>query len=471
MARKVDIAIIGAGTAGLSAYKEASKHTRNIVVIDGGQLGTTCARTGCMPSKVLIQTAELYHSRHHFQELGIDGADGLSVDIPRVLSYVRGLRDYFTSGVIKSTEAIGDDLIRANARFIGPNTLEAGSQTIEADNIIIAAGSHTVVPPPWHSFEDKLLKSENFFEQSDLQGPVGVIGAGVIGLELGQALARLGLDPVVYHAGDNIGGLTDPEVNQSAIDILQQEMPIHINERANVTYNQQQDDFTVQISNGQQRVNQLLAATGRAPNLKGLNVEAADIPLDDKGVPVYDETTMRINGTSVFIGGDIDSGRALLHEAADEGRIAGFNACRDQDNCFHRRLPNRIIFTQPNIAVVGQTYAELKNGPIVSGSVSFADQGRARIKKENHGLLKVYADKRSGQLLGSEMIAPQGEHLAHLLAWAIQNRMSVFQVLQLPYYHPTVEEGMRTALRDLAQKVEQQAGPLDLAMCDSDAPL
>jgi len=177
---------------------------------------------------------------------------------------------------------------------------------------------------------------------------------------------------------------------------------------------------------------------------------------------------MQIENYPLFIAGDVNKKRALLHEAADEGRIAAYNALHPIQ-CFKRRTPLRIIFTEPNIVIVGKGYKELDSDDFVTGEVDFSDQGRAKIMHHNQGLLRIYGSKKDGTLLGAEMIAPDGEHLGHLLAWSIEQQLTVFDLLKMPFYHPVLEEGMRTALRDLSKKITGKPRKFDLTMCDSGA--
>lgn len=468
MPKKITIAIIGAGTAGLSAFKEASKYTDDIVIIDQGPLGTTCARVGCMPSKALIHTANVFFERKLFTNIGIQGAKQLKVDLPKVMSHVRNLRDRFTNGVVDYTQSLGEKLIQAPAKFLDANTLQVGEQKITANSIIIATGSRTIMPGAWQAYGNQIFTSETIFEQTDFAKTMAVIGGGIVGLELGQALARLDVELSLYHAGEYIGGITDPNVNAIAINILQNEFPLQTNQR--VSLNKiHQGGFEVDCGSQTKRFAQVLAAMGRAPNLEILNLPALPIQLDADGIPHFNHTTMQIEKLPIFIAGDVNKMRPLLHEAADEGRIAGFNAAQAKSQCFKRRVPIRIVFTQPNIIGVGKSFRELTDGDIAIGEVDYSDQGRARIMNHNQGILRVYGDKKSGELLGAEGIAPDGEHLAHLLAWAIQKRMTVFEILQMPFYHPVIEEGMRTALRDLAGKVQATSKSFELAMCDSEA--
>ena len=158
---------------------------------------------------------------------------------------------------------------------------------------------------------------------------------------------------------------------------------------------------------------------------------------------------MQCGSAPIFIAGDAGDDLPLLHEAADEGRIAGENAARFPDvRPAARRTPLAVVFSDPQLAVVGARYADLAPGTFVTGEVSFEDQGRSRVMLRNTGLLHVYIDIARGRLVGAEMIGPDAEHIGHLLAWSIQAEFTVEQALAMPFYHPVVEEGLRTALRD-----------------------
>jgi dihydrolipoamide dehydrogenase len=170
---------------------------------------------------------------------------------------------------------------------------------------------------------------------------------------------------------------------------------------------------------------------------------------------VFDRQTLQCGDSPIFIAGDANIDVPLLHEAADEGRIAGQNAARFPDvRPGLRRAGLAVVFSDPQLAVIGTRYADLAPGSAVIGEVSFEDQGRSRVMLRNRGLLHVYAEVRSGRFLGAEMIAPDAEHLGHLLAWALQSGHTIARMLEMPFYHPVVEEGLRTALRDAQAKLE-----------------
>jgi dihydrolipoamide dehydrogenase len=173
---------------------------------------------------------------------------------------------------------------------------------------------------------------------------------------------------------------------------------------------------------------------------------------------------MRIGHTAVLLAGDANGDRPLLHEASDEGHIAGLNATSSKPINLSRRTPLAVVFSDPEIAVVGRRFSELDLDQSLVGEADFGSQGRARIMQENRGLLRIYAARQDGRLLGAEMAAPAAEHIAHLLALAIGQNLSVHDLLRMPFYHPTLEEGVRTGLRQIARDLPP-CSVSDLAGC------
>jgi dihydrolipoamide dehydrogenase len=463
-----DVAIIGAGTAGLAALREVRKHTDNFVIVNDGAYGTTCARVGCMPSKALIEASRTYHRRNAFDEFGIRGAEHLHVDVPAVLARVRRLRDEFVSSVLRATDDIGARNIPGRAVLVAPDRLEVNGRFIEARRIIIAAGSSPVVPKPWRALGDRLITTDELFEQRELPRRIAVVGLGYVGVEIAQALSRLGIDVTAVDAAETIAGLSDPDVIDTAAAALGAEFTVRRGIQAQLERTRQgvrvhggEDDDPFDVT-----VDMVLAAVGRRPNLERLGLDALGVELDDKGMPPFDPNTMQIADLPLFIAGDVNAYRPLLHEAADEGHIAGRNAMASSPAHYQRRTPLSVVFTDPEIAVVGASFAELKDRDFVAADMNLERQGRARIAASSKGLLRLYADRPSGCLLGAELCATEAAHLGHLLALAIQQQMSVQELLRLPYYHPTIEEGLRSALRALAREIPGDINESDLARCD-----
>lgn len=459
---RVDVAIVGAGTAGLAALREVRKRTENIVLINAGPYGTTCARVGCMPSKALIAAANAFHTRTKLDEFGIRGGDALAADIPAVLHRVRVLRDHFVSGVLRATQVLGARNIAAHARLDGPNRLIAGERIFEAGQIILAPGSSPIVPGPWREFGDRIITSDTLFEQQDLPRRIGVIGLGAIGVEIAQALARLGIEVHGFDGAARVAGISDAKVAQVAQDLLAQEFAIHLG--AQVELAQAGDGISIGWDGGKVVVGKVIAAVGRRPNIADLGLETLGVPLDDRGMPDVDPTTMRIGDTPVFLAGDADGHRPLLHEGADDGHIAGLNAISEEPVHLARRTPLGVVFSDPQIASVGQRLDECDPADVVVGEVSFDKQARARTMQENRGLIRLHAARADGRLIGAEMVVPAAEHMAHLLALAIGQKLTVHDLLRMPLYHPTHEEGLRSALRTLARQLPP-CSRSDLAGC------
>jgi len=459
----LDTIIIGAGTAGLAALREVRKHTKRYVIVNDGPWGTTCARVGCMPSKTLIEAANAFHRRHVFDELGLRGAAGLTADIPAVLKRVRALRDEFVAGALDATNDLGRARVSGHATLLGPSAVDVDGRRYDTRSIIIATGSRPSVPEEWLAFGDRMLTTDTLFEQPTLGPRVAVIGMGPIGVELSQALARLGLEVAAFSTSDSLAGLADSQLNAEMAALLKAEMVLHIGAPAQL----REVPGGIEVSSGPNRVvvDQVIAAMGRVPNIQYLGLETLGVPLDKRGMPKVDPQTQQIGDLPVFLAGDANAHTPLLHEAADDGHIAGMNALvADTPTRFKRRTPLGIVFCDPTIARVGQRLADMDRAQTVTGTVSYSNQGRARTALRNQGRLYVYADKATGRLQGAEMCAPDGEHMAHLLALAVQQKLTVHDLLGMPFYHPTLEEGLRTALRDAARQLPQGRDS-DLATC------
>jgi len=465
MLDKVDVAIIGAGTAGLAALREVQRRSDDVVLINKPPYGTTCARVGCMPSKALIASANAFHARTMLETFGIAGADQLSADIPAVMTRVRELRDYFVQGVLKSIKDLGDRNIQGQARLDGPNRVVVDGHQIEARQIILAPGSSPIVPKPWQKFSDHILTTDSLFEARDLPARMGVIGLGAIGVEMAQALSRLGIEVHAFDGSDHMAGISDDKVAETLRQSLSQEFAIHVGVEVDLA----EADGGVKITWGEESVvvDKVLVAVGRRPNVQDLGLNSLGVALDDKGMPEVDPNTMRIGDTPVLFAGDANGIRPILHEGADEGHIAGLNATSDEPVPMDRRTPLTVTFCTPQVASVGKRAGELDLEDCLVGEFNFSAQGRARIMQENYGLLRIYATRDEGRLLGAEMAVPAAEHTAHLLALAVKQGLTVYDLLGMPFYHPTLEEGLRTALRKIARQLPP-CGISDLAGC---APL
>jgi dihydrolipoamide dehydrogenase len=459
----VDVAVIGAGTAGLNARRAAEKAGAHAVVIDAGPLGTTCARVGCMPSKLLIAAAEAAQAIREAPRFGVHAGEPRVV-ADEVLGRVRRERDRFAGFVVEESRALERRglLLPGRARFVEPQALmvDDSLRVKVRRGVVVAVGSTPKVPPPLARLESpRVITSDEVFELEAIPERLLVVGAGPIGVELGQAMARLGAEVTLLGADGKLAGLRDPAVLASAKTALARELRLHTRSRLEAA-EAHADGVSVRYSGDDGEVVEgtwplVLTATGRKPRTAGLELERAGVTLDDLGRPLeLDASTLQVGDTPVFLAGDVSGLRPLLHEAIDEGQIAGRNAASwPEARPGERRTPLAIVFTDPQAAAVGRRFDAVDLSACAVGQVDFADQGRARVIGKPHGLLRVYGARATGALLGAELVAPAGEHLAHLLAWAIQSELTVEQALRLPFYHPVIEEGLRTALQDLRRQL------------------
>jgi len=465
-ARKVDIAIIGAGSAGMRAYRESSKYTDSIVIIEDGDYGTTCASVGCMPSKLLIAAAEVAHFGDHAKAFGVNYSDR-HIDGQAVMQRVKDERDRFVGFVIEDVQNWPEQQrIKGFARFVSDNRIQINDDSeIEAKRIIIATGSRPNIIPPLKDFGDRLIINDDIFQWDDLPESVAVFGAGVIGLELGQALHRLGVRVSLFGRDNLVGPLTDPAVLDHSVRIFSEEFSFHPHAevtRRVITETGVAIDYLDQGVTRTEYFDYVLAATGRMPNMDNIGLENTSLTLNEKGIPEFDLHTGQIEESHIFIAGDVNNVSPLLHEASDEGAIAGYNAANYPNiRRFKKSSSIGVVFSDPQIMMVGQTYRELKDASIdfEVGELDWQGQGRSRVMLLNKGLLRVYGENNTGRFLGAEMIGPRAEHIAHLLAWAHQSNLTVAEILGRPFYHPVFEEGVRTALRVLNHKLKMGDKP------------
>jgi dihydrolipoamide dehydrogenase len=471
--RQVDVAIIGAGTAGMAAYKAARSFAQSVLLIESGPYGTTCARVGCMPSKLLIAAAEAAHQARHAEPFGIHVQD-VTVDGAAVMARVQREPDRFVGFVLASVEAIPPgDRMTAQVGFLDATTLvtEQG-QSIRARRIVIATGNVPVLPPLLKGLSTRLLTNQNIFDLPTLPKSLAVFGFGVLGMELGQAMSRLGVHVKMFGARGGIAGIRDPAIRDCANQAFNQEFYLDAAaEVKSVDESAAGVDVHYLHRDGTWHTEQFdyaLAATGRAPDVEGHQLENTGLQLNERGVLLFDRFTLQCGNSSIFIAGDASNDVPLLHEAADQGRIAGENAGRYPDvRSGLRRTPLAIVFTDPQVTSVGLNLEQLNQyfeRRFVVGLVSFEDQGRSRVMLRNKGILKVYAERGSGLLLGAEMFGPAAEHIGHLLAWAAQKRMTASEMLEMPFYHPVIDEGLRTALQDLNHQLHIGPGAIDHCM-------
>lgn len=363
---QADIVVIGGGTAGMGAFRNARLHSDNVYLIENNVFGTTCARVGCMPSKLLIAAAEARHHALHTDPFGVHlDKDSIVVNGEEVMRRVKSERDRFVGFVVTDVEEWpADKRIMGSAKFIDEHTVQIDDHIqIAAKSFVIATGSRPVILPQWQSLGDRLIINDDVFSWDTLPKRVAVFGPGVIGLELGQALHRLGVKVEIFGLGGIIGGISDPVVSDEAKAVFGEELKLHLDAKTEVKLDA---DGNVEVhweQDGEKGVfvaEYMLAAVGRRPNVDNIGLENINIDKDARGVPVADPLTMQTSIPHIFIAGDASNQLPLLHEAADQGKIAGDNAGRYPNiGSGLRRSTIGVVFTSPQIGFVGLKYAQV----------------------------------------------------------------------------------------------------------------
>ncbi|WP_042248364.1 dihydrolipoyl dehydrogenase [Paracoccus sp. PAMC 22219] len=448
-----DVAVIGAGTAGIAAERAARKAGARTLLIDPEFRGTLCANTGCMPSKLLIAASHAAHAARRAPVFGVHPGDPV-IDGPAVMTRVRAERDRF----VEFTRESFDDLpegtaVRARARFVRPTELALDDgRRVRARAVVIATGSFALVPEPFRDLGPRILTNETVFELPDLPDSLAVIGGGPIGLELAQAMGRLGVPVTLFDQGTRLGKARCDVVHDTLQTAIARDVTLCLGVETTPTA----DADGIRLAwtgdmQGEQVFSHVLVAVGRPPNLKGLGLDASGLDLDDHGTPKFDRTTMQCGSAPVFMAGDANADATLLHEASTEGAIAGTNAATFPDVTPGERSPTfALTFTDPPLASVG-------TGPgdgVICGRSDYSDQGRARAEARAEGVVTLYADAQ-GRLSGADLCCPGADHLGHLLAWSVQSGATATGLLSMPFYHPTLEEGLKTALRQICRDTRQ----------------
>ena len=457
--KSFDVAIIGAGTAGLSAERVARAAGASTVLIDDQFRGTTCATVGCMPSKLLIAAAAAAHAVRRASAFGVFATH--RIDAAAVMARLRQQRDSFSAATREQIAQLPEGVaLRGKAKFVDTNTLELSTgQRVQARTVVIATGSHPSIPETFAPIRNCILTNETLFELAQLPGSLAVVGAGPLGLELAQAMARLGVAVSLFDEKAAPGGVKDAALAACMREAFANELDLRLGVKIQASMSGERASIRWEgDSSGEQTFDRVLVAVGRPPNLAELNLEATGIALDERGIPVFDCETLQCGDSPIFIAGDASADRPVLHEAQVEGSTAGFNAARFPGESRRRRsVPFSIVFTDPPLALIGRQSGD----DLVCGEADYRDQGRAKVEARARGVLKVYATEVGAVLKGAALFCPGADHLGHLLAWQINAGATADALLEQPFYHPTLEEGVKPALRQLCERARVKLSPME----------
>jgi dihydrolipoyl dehydrogenase len=445
MSRSFDVVVIGSGPGGyVAAIRAAQLGFKTACVEKEKALGGTCLNVGCIPSKTLLHTTELFWKvSHEGKKEGIV-AEKISCDFAKMMERKNKVVAGFNDGVAALFKKNKVTRIEGQARLTSPTTADVNGETVEARFFILATGSEPI-PLPFLPFDEtSVLSSTGALKLEKPPKRLIVVGAGVIGVELGSVYSRLGSEVIFIEFLSRICPTLDESLSLSLQESLtKQGMTFHLSSK--VTEAKVAKEITLKVEAEEFKADKVLISIGRRPFTKGLGLEALGIATNPKGFVTIDGT-FRTTVPNIFAIGDIVDGPMLAHKASEEG-IAVAEILANQTPCLeYMAIPN-VVYTSPEVAAVGLTEAEAKGYglSIKVGSFPFKTNSRAKCTGEEEGFVKIIAEAESDRILGVHIIGAHASELIAEGALALQKKLKVSDIIETPHAHPTLSEAIREA--------------------------
>jgi dihydrolipoamide dehydrogenase len=447
-----DVIVIGSGPGGYVAAIRCAQLGLKTACVEGREtLGGTCLNVGCIPSKALLHATHMLHeAEHNFDEMGLKGK-APSVDWKQMLTYKDKTIETNTKGIEFLFKKNKIDWLKGWGSVPEAGKVKVGDEVHEAKNIIIASGSEPAALPGVEVDEKTVVTSTGALELGKIPKKMVVIGAGVIGLELGSVYARLGTEITVVEFLDAITPGMDPEVQKTFQRMLKKQginfvMGAAVQKtevakgKATVSYKLRKDDSEHEIE-----ADTVLVATGRKPVIKGMGLDDLGIKMTERGqIAVNEHWETSVKG--VYAIGDVIEGPMLAHKAEDEGMAAAEVIAGKHGHVNYGVIPG-VIYTHPEVASVGETEATLKEAgrAYKVGKFSFMGNARAKAVFAGDGFVKLIADKETDRILGCHIIGPGAGDLIHEVCVAMEFGASAQDLAMTCHAHPTYSEAVREA--------------------------
>lgn len=453
-----DVIVLGGGSAGTSAARAARAAGASVAMFNDGELGGLCILRGCMPTKSMLEVAHALHEAETIDRFGIRLPAPPRVDFARIMERKDAHVARFRDAKVASIEGGGYDVIDARARFAPGGGVEAGGRSWTARAYVIATGSVPDVPAIPGIDRVEVWTSDDVMRLTRPPSRLLVLGAGAIGLELAQFFARVGTE-VTLVSRSALLHRDDRESGDELAAALSAEPRFRVLAPANILGAEPDGDGLVARVEDAEGVatlpaDAILVATGRTAALEDLGL--AHVGLAAHGGLLAHDDTMRTEHEAVYVAGDATGSAQILHVANREGRIAGHNAAGgDPIRRNDTRLDMQVIFTDPPFAAIGATPGDgdPRHESMVVSRARFPETGRAITMGVRHGLWKLWADRDTGEVLGSTILGPRADDLIHQVALLMRQRMRASEILELPWYHPTLSEVFLDLARDLTRRI------------------
>ncbi len=452
-----DVIVIGGGSAGSAAAREATTAGARTAMINDGELGGLCILRGCMPSKALLASAHALHDLQKLDSFGIRFEGKATPDFEAIVSRKDEQVARFKRAKISSIESQSYEVIDGRGRFVPGGCLQVGDRTLRAKRYVIAVGSVPNVPVVPGHCDVPTLTSDDVMRLRSQPESLVVLGTGAIGLEMAQFFARIGTKVTLAGRGPLLGNL-DADCGAELTRALSEEMEVFAPAGLDALHPDGDKARAVLNHDGQRierTIDAVLFATGRRPALDDLGLEHVGLSGSSRGLD--HDPGMRTANPDIFVAGDSTGRLALLHIANQEGAIAGFNAAGGTpERCIDYRLKMGVVFSDPPFAQVGLTEPELQQSkrPYVKGIARFPETGRAITMNAEHGVWKMFADPETCRILGASILGPRADDLIHIISTLMHKDGCVQDILQLPWYHPTLSEVILNVARELGSQLD-----------------
>jgi len=462
--KSFDLIVIGAGPGGYVAAIRAAQLGLRVACVDAWSNaqgkpapGGTCTNVGCIPSKALLQSSEHYaHAQHHFAEHGI-AVQGLTLKLDTLLARKDGVVKQNNDGILYLFKKNKISFFHGTASFVAQadggwhiRVAGADAQDLTGKHIIVATGSTPRALPGLAFDEKQVLSNDGALRLENVPRHLGVIGAGVIGLELGSVWHRLGAQVTILEAMPEFLPVADQQIAKEALKLFtQQGLQIHTGVQVgNVTTAANGVTVPYTDANGAAQtlqVDALIVSIGRVPHVQGLGAETVGLQLDARGFITVDDDC-KTNLPNVWAVGDVVRGPMLAHKAEEEGVAVAERIAGQYGHVNFATIPS-VIYTAPEIAWVGQTEQQLKQQgrAYKSGSFPFLANGRARALGDTRGFVKILADAHTDEVLGIHIIGPQASELIAEAVTIMEFRGAAEDIARICHAHPTLSESMKEA--------------------------
>ncbi|HEU4684416.1 MAG TPA: FAD-dependent oxidoreductase [Nitrospira sp.] len=455
-----DVIVIGGGSAGYAAARTAADAGADVAIVDQGPLGGLCILRGCMPTKAILRTAEVASLMRRAGEFGLSPV-AVNADLKAIVARKDRVVQECAEYRIGQLRDPRFSLYEEAASFLSPFVLRAGPHRLTARAFIIATGSvpNDLAIPGLH--ETGFVTSDELLDVRDQPSSLIVLGAGPVGLEFGQFFARIGTEVTIVQRSPRLLSHLDPDVGR-ALEIALREEGVRVFtgtalERVSKSGAAKEVRFLHHGRPTRVAGEEILQALGRRPNVESLNLAQAGVEV--RGGRVVVDRAMRTSQPHIFAAGDVTNLYDIVHIAIQQGELAAGNACHpdDQPRLFDDRLVTEVIFTDPQIAVLGlgEAACRARNVPYLAASSPFSDHGKAMCRGNRHGFVKLLAAPDGGELLGAQVVGPEAGELIHELIAVMYYRGTVFDLLRMPHYHPTLAEIVTDPAESIAEQLKR----------------